>query len=119
VVKNGSLTLGERYKKFLKIKLMVDGVHPNPGPDKSRSNLSFTTFNCRGLKELGKFRRLMSKINKLLDQNSIVALQETHKIEDRLLQIYCKHKYVRNCELENKAGVILFFNNDFEINIVN
>jgi exonuclease III len=116
VVKNGSLTLGERYKKFLKIKLRADGVHPNPGPDKSRSNLSFTTFNCRGLKELGKFRRLMSKINKLLDQNSIVALQETHKIEDRLLQIYCKHKYVRNCELENKAGVILFFNNDFEIN---
>jgi len=111
----GKLTDGVRYSNFLKIKLRSEGIHPNPGPETTRSNLSFTSFNCRGLKELGKFRRLMSKINQLLDQNRIVALQETHKVEDRLLQNFCKHKYIKNCELDNKAGVILFFNNTFEV----
>jgi len=106
--------IGKGYSKFLKIKLCRGGIHPNPGP--ARSNLSFTTFNCRGLKEIGKFRRLMSKINQLLDQGRVVALQETHRLDDRLIQNYCKHKYVRNCEEENKAGVILFFNNNFELN---
>jgi len=110
-----SSTLGKRYNKFAKLKLIMGGIHPNPGPGANRTNLSFTTFNCRGLKEIGKFRRLMSKINLLLEQNRIVALQETHRVEDRLLEIYCKHNYVKNCVLENKAGVILFFNNSYEV----
>ena len=56
----------------------------------------------------------MSKINKLVEQNHIVALQETHKVDERALQIFCKQKFFKNCEFENRAGVMVFFGNDYE-----
>jgi len=104
----------ERMKKFLQLQLIRGGVHPNPGPQGKENNLTFVTYNCRGLKEISKLRRLMSKINKLVEQNHIVALQETHKVDERALQIFCKQKFFKNCEFENRAGVMVFFGNDYE-----
>jgi hypothetical protein len=106
---------GLRLGNFLKVSLLRGGVHPNPGPESSKVNLSLLTYNCRGLKDLNKFKRLMCKINKLVDRNHIVALQETHKVEDRLVSLYCQHNYIRNCEQEISGGVMLFFGNHFKI----
>jgi len=106
---------GLRLGNFLKVSLLRGGVHPNPGPESSKVNLSLLTYNCRGLKDLNKFKRLMCKINKLVDRNHIVALQETHKVEDRQVSLYCQHNYIRNCEQEISGGVMLFFGNHFKI----
>jgi exonuclease III len=113
IKKNWSKSNEYDSEELIRLQLLIGGVHPNPGPP--RPNLTFITYNCRGLKDINKFRRLIGKINQLIERNSIIALQETHKIEDRLLLSFCKHKYVRNCDIDNKAGVILFFNNSYEI----
>ena len=61
--------------------LLQYGISPNPGPENSKkSNVSFITYNCRGLMDVRKLRRVLAKVGPLVDKNCIVALQETHKI---------------------------------------
>ena len=68
--------------------LLQYGISPNPGPENARkSNLSFITYNCRGLMESRKLRRDLAKVGPLLDKNCIVALQETHTRDNRLLKL--------------------------------
>ena len=97
--------------------LLQYGISPNPGPEKAKkSNLSFITYNCRGLMDGRKLRRVLAKVGPLVDKNCIVALQETHKIDDRLLKLYWRHNFIRNCNHSNKKGVVLLFNNEFKVN---
>ena len=63
-----------------------------------------------------KLRRVLTKVGPLVDKNCIVSLQETHQIDDRLLKLYWKHNFIRNCNHSNKKGVVLLFNNDFRVN---
>ncbi len=44
------------------------------------------------------------------------SLQETHKIDDRLLKLYWKHNFIRNCNHSNKKGVVLLFSYEFKVN---
>jgi hypothetical protein len=93
------------------------GISPNPGPENTKkSNLSFITYICRGLMDGRKLRRVLTKVGPLVDKNCIVSLQETHQIDDRLLKLYWKHNFIRNCNHSNKKGVVLLFNNDFRVN---
>ena len=97
--------------------LLQYGISPNPGPENiKKSNLSFITYNCRGLMDVRKLRRVLAKVGPLVDKNCIVALQETHKIDDRIFKLYWKHNFIRNCNHSNKKGVVLLFNNDFKVN---
>ncbi len=97
--------------------LLQYGISPNPGPENAKkSNLSFITYNCRGLMDGRKLRRVLAKVGPLVDKNCIVALQETHKIDDRLLKLYWKHNFICNCNHSNKRGVFLLFNNEFKVN---
>ncbi len=50
-----------------------------------------------------------------MDKNCIVALQETHKIDDRLLKFNWKHNFICNCNYSNKRCVVLLFNNEFKV----
>jgi hypothetical protein len=96
--------------------LLQYGISPNPGPENfKKANVSFVTYNCGGLMDVKKLRRVLAKVGPLVDKNGIVALQETHKLDDRLLKLYWKHNYVRNCYHSNKKGVVLLFNNDFRL----
>jgi hypothetical protein len=97
--------------------LLQYGISPNPGPENSKkANVSFVTYNCRGLMDTRKLRRVLAKVGPLVDKNCIVALQETHKLDDRLLKLYWKHNFIRNCNHSNKKGVVLLFNNEFRVN---
>jgi exonuclease III len=104
--------------KQIKLKLKKEGVHPNPGPKgvNSDTNLSFMTYNCRGLRDIAKLRRLLAKLNRLVNQNFIIALQETHKIDNTQLDKFWKHNYLLNCTKTNKGGVALLFGNDYKVN---
>ncbi len=97
--------------------LIRHGVHPNPGPldTEKKPNLSFITFNCRGLRNKAKLRGLLSKVNKLVNNGAIVALQETHAIDEPLLKTYWKHNYILNCSSRDQRGVALLFNSNFVI----
>ncbi len=69
--------------------LLQYGISPNSGPENSKkANVSFVTYNCRGLMDVRKLRRVLAKVGPLVDKNCIVALQETHKLDDMLLKLY-------------------------------
>lgn len=105
---------------IIKLWLIKSGVHPNPGPkvlDYAKI-VTLLTYNCRGLRDGAKLRRLLSKLSNLVDKNYIIALQETHNINDKLFNLLWKHNHIRNCTLSNKRGVMLLFNNEFQVNRV-
>jgi exonuclease III len=98
---------------IVSMMLIIHGVHPNPGP---LSNITFLTYNCRGLMENNKLKRVLGKLNKLVNKNYIIALQETHNMNPKILESHWKHNIVRNCSQSNKKGVALLFHNDYKIN---
>ena len=104
----------------ISMMLLVNGVHPNPGPltnmKSGKSDINFLTYNCRGLMEGNKLKRLLAKLSVLVNRNCIVALQETHNINPKILDSNWKHKYIRNCSHSNKKGVVLLFQNDYIVN---
>jgi hypothetical protein len=57
--------------------LLQYGISPNPGPENTKkSNLSFVTYNCRGLMDGRKLRRVLAKVGPLVDKNCIVACKK-------------------------------------------
>jgi hypothetical protein len=44
-----------------------------------------------------KLKRILSKLNKLVNKNYIIALQETHNISETILKTHWKHNIIRNC----------------------
>jgi exonuclease III len=122
----GAEVSGECIKhKLIRLSLILGGVHPNPGPEDGQNregsvvpDLAFLTFNCRGLNDVAKLRRLLVKLNALVKKNYIIALQETHKINIRTLETYWKNKYIVNCNSTNKKGVVILFNNEYSVNHV-
>jgi hypothetical protein len=59
--------------------LLQYGISPNPGPENTKkSNLSFITYNCRGLMDGRKLRRVLAKI-------------EIHYLTRTALLLYKRH----------------------------
>jgi exonuclease III len=50
-----------------------------------------------------------------VNKGAIIALQETHAVEEKHLITYWKHKYIMNCKSNDQKGVILLFNKDFNV----
>ena len=90
------------------------GVHPHPGP--THNNINFLTYNCRGMREKNKMKRLLRKLSSQVEKNCIIALQETHNIDEKLFEMCWKYSHIRNCTMSNKRGVILLFHNEFKVN---
>ena len=72
--------------------LLVRGsVDLNPGPEtRLRSDLTVRTFNCNGLGDLNKLRRVFCKVSDEVKKGGIVLLQETHTKDDSVIERYWK-----------------------------
>jgi hypothetical protein len=87
----GPIAVTNKYVKRRQIELILtqQGVHPNPGPEpltssgKCQYDLAMMRYNCRGLSDISKVRRLFAKLNFLVNKNYIIALQETHLIKEK------------------------------------
>jgi hypothetical protein len=95
------LSFGELTEKSYTNKdlLLLQGVHPNPGPHGVSTGIElikFITYNCRELRNVNKLRRLLDKVGKLVNKGAIVALQEAHKIDYKMMKEIWKHKYLPN-----------------------
>ncbi len=66
--------------------------------------------------DVRKLRKVLAKVGPPVDKNCIVALQETHRIDDKLLKLYWKHNFIHNSSHSNKKGVVLLCNNEFRVN---
>ena len=98
--------------------LVAQGVHPNPGPVEYRKDfesVQIITYNCRGLRNVNKLKRLLVKSSKHVSKGAIVALQETHKIEEKFLNDNWCHKYVINASAGDQRGVLILFNKKYEL----
>ena len=97
--------------------LVAQGVHPNPGPPQKGKceNLNIITYNCRGLRNTTKLRRILLKLDKLVNGGAIIALQETHEINLKFLVDNWKHQFVLNGRSKDQRGVATLFSKKYEI----
>ncbi len=96
-------------------KLMND-IEPNPGPNHSKVSLTVITLNCRGLGDIDKFRLLLNRINRTIQNvTAIVMLQETMILTDNYLQLAWRGKYLFTPGTGNSQGCITLFPSSSEI----
>jgi hypothetical protein len=91
--------------------LILHGIEINPGPKK----IDIITYNCNGLGERKKLKRLVGKLNKRVSEGALIFLQETHIVNTEYFKQIWKHNFVSNCKKTNSAGVMILFNNKYEI----
>jgi hypothetical protein len=98
------------------LTLMCQNVESNPGPPKAvTSTLSILTYNCNGLGDPKKLKRLLLKLNVLVNKGCIVFLQETHIVDTKYLEMIWKHSFLSNCIKTNSAGVIILYNKQYDL----
>jgi hypothetical protein len=92
---------------LLKMLLLLCGdVERNPGPEK----ITLMTQNCRGLQDYNKLRMLLRSKNAVLARGgAVLALQETHLMNDNMIK--WSGNYVMSCSVSpHSAGCITFLN---------
>jgi exonuclease III len=73
------------------------------------------TYNCNGLGDPKKLKRLLLKVNVLVNKGCIVFLQETHIVDTKYLEMIWKHGFLSNCVKTNSAGVIILYNKQYDL----
>jgi exonuclease III len=92
--------------------LLQQTVERNPGP---KSETSILTYNTNGLRDNDKLKRLLKKIDPMINNGGLALLQETHIVNTDYLRMIWKHKFVSNCVSTNSAGVMILYNNEFKL----
>ena len=100
--------------------LIRGGVETNPGPvvinsgKPAKINLSIRSFNCNGLGNVDKFRRLLVKARNEVKKGGFVLLQETHIKDENIIKLYWNMNYVSSCISTQSAGVMILFDETYE-----
>jgi exonuclease III len=90
-------------------------VESNPGEKQVTPDFGIISYNCNGLGDKKKLRRLLTKLKPEVEKGKIVFLQETHIVNTDYLNTLWKHKYISNCVKTNSAGVIILFDKNYDI----
>jgi exonuclease III len=98
------------------LTLLRENIESNPGMKLSKEDsFAALTYNCNGLGDRKKLKRLVLKLSPIVDKGGIVFLQETHLLDTSYLNFIWKNKFESNCRKTNSAGVIILFRNDLEV----
>jgi exonuclease III len=73
------------------------------------------TYNCNGLGDKKKLKRLLLKVGPKVEKGAIVLLQETHLKDTKYFEMLWKHNFESNCISTNSAGVIILYSKEYEI----
>jgi hypothetical protein len=75
--------------KTIPTLLLRENIEANPGPSngKVKPNLTLRTFNCNGLGDINKFRRVLTKLRQEVQSGGIAMLQETHIMNENLIKL--------------------------------
>jgi len=113
-IRVGRITNNDKVMTLILILLILfrSGIELNPGPPRGTK---IVTYNCNGLGDQSKLRRLLTKVNKDVENGAIILLQETHIVNSDYLKTIWKNKFISNCKKTNAAGVIILFNNQYEV----
>jgi exonuclease III len=111
-----AISVSEMISITIYITLLRQNVESNPGMGRSnKANFSLVTYNCNGLGDPKKLKRVLTKLSKIVENGGIVLLQETHIVDTTYLQQIWKNKFESNCKKTNSAGVIILYKNNVEI----
>ena len=97
------------------LMLLQQTVERNPGPEMISSKMSILTYNTNGLRDKRKLKRLLLKLKPLVENGGIALLQETHIVDTEYIKLIWKNKFSSNCVSTNSAGVIILYNNEYEL----
>ena len=109
------LVLRQLSNYVVSYNLLAQGIKRQPGPMSKGSNLSIQTYNCNGLGDPKKLKRLLLKLNVFVNKGCIVFLQETHIVDTEYLKMIWKHSFLSNCVKTNLAGVIILYNEQYDL----
>ena len=92
-------------------------VERNPGPPPP--TLKVITYNCRGLKDRKKLKRVLNSCHKIINsnRNSVINLQETHldNSEKSALDVMWRHRYVMSPGTARQCGTIMLFDPSWDL----
>ena len=98
------------------LTLVCQNVESDPGPHKAETpTLSILTYNCNGLGDLKKRKRLLLKINVLVKKSCIIFLQEMHIVDTKSPEMIWKYGFLSNCVKTNSARVIILYNKQCDL----
>ena len=91
------------------LQLIIGNIECNPGPTNQpvKSNLTLRTYNCNGLGDNLKLRRVLAKSRVEVNNCGIVLLQETHIVDEKLIDMYWKMQFTSSCASTRRGGVII------------
>ncbi len=105
--------------KVISTLLIRGNVEMNPGPGTQKvtgnNSLEIITYNCNGLSQREKRRRVLQKVRKVTNNGGIVMLQETHLMKEELISVVFKDKFQLNEYKSNSAGVATLYSNDYDL----
>jgi exonuclease III len=101
---------------IIALLLLSQTIEPNPGPpDRCHKSFKVVTYNCNGLGNTNKLRRILLKSSKIVDNYGIVCLQETHIVNTDYLKLIWKNNFISNCISTNSAGVIILYHKELKL----
>jgi exonuclease III len=95
--------------------LLQQNVEPNPGPTKRDQTSSILTYNTNSLGDRNKFKRLLLKLEPIVNKGGIVLRQETHIVNPKILKTSWKNCYAMNGSTTNSAGLIILYSDQYKI----
>ncbi len=101
-----------------KALLVRSNVERNPGPQNQNpgkmKNIDFLTYNCNGMANKNKLKRIISKSNKIVEKGGVVMLQETHITKDNQISFLTKNDFQISPFRSNSAGVITLYGKNYK-----
>jgi exonuclease III len=96
--------------------LLGQTIERNPGPQPNNNNkkIKIVTYNCNGLGDKNKLKRLLNKLGPIVMKGGFVFLQETHLVDLKYLNLIWKHECQSNCVSTNSAGVAILYSKDYK-----
>jgi exonuclease III len=91
--------------------LLKQGIEKNSGPNihKEKTNLSIRSYNCNGLWNQAKLKRVLTKVRDEVRNGGIVLLQETHIKDSSIIEMYWKMNFILSCVSTQSAGVLILY----------
>ena len=95
--------------------LLQQTIERNPGPKPNQPRIPIITYNTNGLGSKDKFKRLLNKLDPMVNSGGIIMLQETHIKDVGYLKMTWKHKYSSNCISTNSAGLLTMYGDQYKL----
>jgi hypothetical protein len=84
------------------LTLLAQGIKRQPGPVSNRSILLILMYNCNGLGDPKKLKRLLIKQDGMVNNSFLFKI---HIVNTKYLEMIWKHNFLSNCVKTNSVGV--------------